>query len=166
MLMVATVMTSCRTQAPVKKESLPIMVQGLECTDPVLGKMMTLCVIERFGQRRQTATSMNEEAQTRIVIKGIVYRKDVSTTGSNSTAGLSLTPSAGFGVSQTTANGFTGSIVEGVSLVALLDGKEIGSATYFQTPQKGIYQSPQVLVQNVTDRIYVILVQKRLIFKR
>jgi len=168
-LLTVALASACRTttdEASRGKGSLPIMVQTLECKDPVLAKMLTLCVIERLVQRHQSASSLREDAQTRIVLRGTVYQKDVSAAGSNSTSAIGLTPYSGFGGANATSNAFAASIVEGVSLTALLDGKEIGSETYFQAPRKGTYQSPQIMLQIVTDRIYAKLIQQGLIQKR
>jgi len=168
-ILMVVLTSACRTKTdepPLKKDSLPIMVQTLECKDPVLAKMLTLCVIERLVQRHQSASTLREETQTRIVIRGTVYQKDVSAAGSNSTSAVGLTPYSGFGGANATSNAFAASIVEGVSLIAFLDGKEIGSETYFQAPRKGTYQSPQTMLQTVTDRIYVKLIQRGLIQKR
>jgi len=168
-LLIVLLTGGCRTapdEATEKKVSQPITVQTIECSDPVLGKMMTLCIMERLARLTPSVTTQSEENQTGIVIKGIVHQKEVSAAGSNSTAGISLNTSAGFGASQTTTNAFSGSIVEGVSLLVFLDGKEIGTATYFQTPKKGSYQSPQLLIEIVTDRIYANLVQRGLILRR
>ena len=158
--------TTTATDSSPSNASQPITIQTMECSDPLLGRMMTQCVKERLGERTRSETVMSDENRTGLVIRGAVYRKDIGTASSSSSGSLALAPSAGFGMAQSQGNAFTGNFVEGVSLVALLDGKEVESATFFQTPKKGTYKSPQWLIQVVTDKIYVKLVKRGLIVRR
>ena len=158
--------TTPSAKVPIERTSQPIVIQTLGCNDPILGEMLTRSVKERLERLTPSVMTIGDGTSSGLVLRGTIYCNEVSASSSRSSGGLSVIGAVAAGSSQSAANGFAGRIVEGLSLIVLLDGKEIESETFFQTPRKGTYQPPQWLVQVATDRLCAKLIRRGLIVRR